>query len=40
MLELLGFVLDLLPDSVIDILLNRLFLMLQELWNGTVNKLL
>jgi hypothetical protein len=40
MLELIGFVLDLLPDLVIDILLNRLFLMLQDLWNWTVNKLL
>jgi hypothetical protein len=40
MLELLGFVLELLPDFVIEFLLGRLFLLFQELWNSTVNKLL
>jgi hypothetical protein len=40
MLELLGFVLDLLPDFVMEYLLGRLFLGLQELWNWTANKLL
>lgn len=40
MLNLLEFVLDLLPDFVIDLFLKYLFLGLQELWNWTVNKLL
>jgi len=39
MLELLGIVLDLLPDFVIEFFLTRLFLVFQELWNWTVNKL-
>jgi hypothetical protein len=38
MLELLGIVLDLLPDFVIEFFLTRLFLAFQELWNWTVNK--
>jgi len=40
MLELLGIVLDLLPDFVIEFFLTWLFLAFQELWNWTVNKLL
>jgi hypothetical protein len=40
MLELLGFVLELLPDFVIEYLLGRLYLAFQELLNWTVNKLL
>jgi hypothetical protein len=39
-LDLLGFVLDLLLDSVIEYILGRMFLGFQELWNWTVNKLL
>jgi hypothetical protein len=40
MLDLLGAILDLLPDFVIEFLLGRLFLGFQELWNWTVIKLL
>jgi hypothetical protein len=40
MLDLLGFVLDLLPDFVIECLLGRMYLGFQELWNWTVNRLL
>jgi hypothetical protein len=40
MLDLLGAILELLPDFVIEYVLGRLFLGLQELLNWTVNKLL
>ena len=40
MLNLLVALLDLLPDFVIENLLGRLFLGLQELWNWTLTKLL
>ncbi len=40
MLELLGLVLDLLSDFVIEYLLGPLFLGFQQLWNWTVSKLL
>jgi len=40
MLDLLGFVLDLLPDFMIEYFLGRLYLGFQELWIWTVNKLL
>ncbi len=40
MLDLLGFVLELLPDFVIEFILGRLFIVFQELWNWTVSKLL
>jgi hypothetical protein len=40
MLELLGFVFELLPDFVIEYLLGRLYVGFQELWIWTVSKLL
>ena len=40
MLDLLGAILELLPDFAIDCVLGRLFLGFQELLNWTVNKLL
>jgi hypothetical protein len=40
MLDLLGFVLDPLPDFMMEYLLGRLFLGTQELLKWTANKLL
>jgi hypothetical protein len=40
MLELLGAILDLLPDFLIDFLLSQLFRVLQEFWIWANNKLL
>ena len=40
MLDLLGFVLELLPDFLIEYLLGQLLRGLQELWNSFVTRLL
>jgi hypothetical protein len=40
MLEILGFVLELLPDFLIEYLLGQLFRALQELLNWTASRLL